>query len=276
MSDVAVTNLRYIRNGEFLASQRMSAGGYRRGPARAHDVRRLRDMLRFAVLGGSFPGGQLPSEAELMAAHGASRATVRQVLAELRADTLIERTQGIGTHVVASTITTRMTEAHGVTSPGQVFLLDGRTRPRVLDRSVIPAPPTLAAALRVAAGTSCLRVDYVGLYDEEPFAIVTNYVLFPEAELLSTYPFRTDWYQFMADAGVAYGTSEFIIGSELTDATLAAELGVPEGTPVTSIEQTICDQAGRPFTVAFIYTLGRRFRFRSRVLRNPRGADDLD
>jgi GntR family transcriptional regulator len=252
-------------------------GSHRRGPARAHDVRRLRDLLRFAALGGGYPGGQLPSETELMAVHGASRATVREALAQLRADGLIARTQGIGTHVVTSPVTTQMAEVHGVVSPGPNRVLSsGRMRPRVLDRSVIPAPPTVAAGLGVAAGTSCLRLDYVALFDDEPVAVATNYVLFPEGGMLLDCPFRSDWYEFMAAGGVEFGTSEFVIGCELADAAVAAELGVPGGTPVTSLEQTISDLAGRPFDLAFIYMLGRRFRIVSRALRNSRGADDVE
>jgi hypothetical protein len=50
---------------------------------------------------------------------------------------------------------------------------------------------------------------------------------------------------------------------------------------VTSLEQTISDLAGRPFDLAFIYMLGRRFRIVSRALRNgalrdSRGADDIE
>lgn len=278
MSNSAVTSVRYLRKDASLASQRMSGGRtarYRRGPARAHDVRRLRDVLRFAVLSGGYPGGQLPSESELMALHGASRATVREALAQLRADGLIERTQGIGTHVVANPVVTRMAEVHGVVSPDpRGVLSSGRMRPRLLDRSVIPAPPTVCAGLGVEAGTSCLRVEYVALFDDEPVALATNYVLFPEAAMLRDRPFRWDWYEFLAGGGVEFGTSEFVIGCELADDAVAAELGVPVGTPVTSLEQTISDLAGRPFDLAFIYMLGRRFRIVSRALRTPRGADD--
>jgi GntR family transcriptional regulator len=252
-------------------------GRYRRGPARAHEVRRVRDLLRFAVLRGCYADGQLPSEGELMAVHGASRATVREALARLRADGLVERTQGIGTHVVTSTVTTRLAEVHGMVGPGpQGMLGGGRMRPRVLDRSVVPAPPTVASGLGVALGTSCLRLDYVALLDDDPVGLATNYVLFPEAQRLLDRPFRSDWYAFMDDAGVEFGESEFLIGCELADAAVAAELGVDEGTPVISLEQTISDLAGRPFDLAFIYTLGRRFRFRSRALRYPEGADNRE
>lgn len=248
------------------------AGGSRRGPARAHGVRRVRDLLRFAVLRGAYADGPLPGESELMAAHGTSRATVREALALLRADGLIERTQGIGTHVVASTAITRLAEAHGAVNPAPDSMFNRRLRPRVLDRSVIPAPVTMAGRLGVPPGTSCLRLEYVALLEDQPVGLATNYVLFPEAGQLLDCPFVSDWYALLADAGVEFGESEFVIGCELADVTIAAELAVREGTPVISMEQTIADRTGRPFDLAFVYTLASRFRFVSRALRYPGAA----
>jgi GntR family transcriptional regulator len=229
----------------------------------------VRDLLRFAVLRGAYADRPLPSEGELMAAHGASRATVREALALLRADGLIERTQGVGTHVVASTVITRLAEAHGAVNPSPESMFNRRLRPRVLDRSVIPAPVTVTARLGVAPGTSCLRLEYVALMEDQPMGLATNYVLFPEAAALLDCPFASDWYALLADAGVEFGESEFVIGCELADATIAAELAVPEGTPVISLEQIIADCAGRPFDLAFVYTLANRYRFVSRALRYP-------
>ena len=276
MSNAAVTALTCVRNDAYLASQQMRVPDarerYRRGPARAHDVRRMRDLLRFAVLRGAYPDGRMPSESELMAAHGASRATVREALTLLRADGLIERTQGIGTHVVTQSEVARLAEAHGVITPGpQAVFGRSRTRPRVLDRSVMPGPPTVTGRLGVPAGTPCLRLEYVALLDDEPAGLATNYVLFPEAERLLDAPFVSDWYVLMADAGVEFSQSEFVIGCELADAGIAAELAIGVGSPVITMEQTITDPAGRPFDLAFIYLLGRRFRYISRA---SRGADD--
>jgi GntR family transcriptional regulator len=235
-------------------------------------VRRLRDLLRFAVLRGAYANGQLPGESELMAVHGSSRATVREALALLRADGLIERTQGIGTHVVASTVVTRLAEAHGAVNPSPDSMFNRRMRPRVIDRSVIPAPVTVTGRLGVAPGAPCLRLEYVALLGDQPVGLATNYVLFPEAGKLLDCPFVSDWYALLADAGVEFGESEFVIGCELADATVAAELAVREGTPLISMEQTIADRAGRPFDLAFLYTLANRFRFVSRALRYPGGA----
>jgi GntR family transcriptional regulator len=230
-------------------------------------VRRLRDMLRAAVRGGRFPDGQLPSEAELMTANGASRGTVREALAMLRAEGLIERTQGIGTHAVVRSVAQKLTEAHGAISPTEDSLLNRRTRPYVLDRSEILAPGAVAERLGVPTGTPCLRLEYVALHEEEPIWLATNYALFPEAARLRDCPFVTDWYALMADAGVELGQSEFVIGCELADQLTADVLGIAPGQPVFITEQTIADPSGRLFDLAFVHTRADRFRFVSRGIR---------
>jgi GntR family transcriptional regulator, transcriptional repressor for pyruvate dehydrogenase complex len=74
---------------------------------------RLADTLRKAIATGQFPpGSKLPSEAQLTEAHGVSRTVVREAIAALRADRLVEARQGAG-----------------------VFVLEGATRP--------PSPLTL-------------------------------------------------------------------------------------------------------------------------------------
>ncbi|WP_329362103.1 GntR family transcriptional regulator [Streptomyces sp. NBC_00669] len=238
----------------------------RRETARVHEVRRLRDMIRTTIQRDGYPGGLLPHESELMAGHGMSRATVREALAMLRADGLIERTQGVGTHVVTATVTTGLAEAHGAVRPTANGLFDRRMRPRVLDRSRIPVPGTVAERLGVPLGTPCLRLEYVGLLDEEPLLVATNYALYPEAERLGDSPFVSDWYALMAAAGAAFGQSEFVIGSELADPLTADMLGLRPGAPLLAMEQVIYDPDGRPFDVAFIYTRSDRMRFMSRAV----------
>jgi GntR family transcriptional regulator len=224
-------------------------------------------MLRAAVQGGRFTDGQLPGEAELMASHSASRATVREALAMLRAEGLIERTQGVGTHAVVRPLSTKITEAHGAITPTSDSLLNRRTRPHVLDRTEIPAPGAVADRLGVPIGTPCLRLEYVALHEEEPIWLATNYALFPEAARLRDCPFVTDWYALMTDAGVELGQSEFVIGAEAADPLTAAVLRIPVGAPIFVTEQIIADPSGRLFDLAFVQTRADRFRFVSRGIR---------
>jgi GntR family transcriptional regulator, transcriptional repressor for pyruvate dehydrogenase complex len=62
---------------------------------------RLGDTLRQAILAGQFtPGSKLPSEAQLGEVHGVSRTVVREAIAALRADKLVEARQGAGVFVL--------------------------------------------------------------------------------------------------------------------------------------------------------------------------------
>jgi DNA-binding FadR family transcriptional regulator len=64
-------------------------------------VERVSDTLRQAIFSGQFPpGSKLPSEAQLTASHGVSRTVVREAIAALRADRLVEARQGAGVFVL--------------------------------------------------------------------------------------------------------------------------------------------------------------------------------
>lgn len=62
--------------------------------------RQVADHLRAAILAGELPAGaRVPSEADLIDHYGVARMTVRQGLALLRAEGLVEPVQGRGVFV---------------------------------------------------------------------------------------------------------------------------------------------------------------------------------
>ncbi|MGN7295086.1 FadR/GntR family transcriptional regulator [Rhizobium sp. SAFR-030] len=62
---------------------------------------RLSEALRQSIAGGQYPpGSKLPSEAQLGEAHGVSRTVVREAIAALRSDRLVEARQGAGVFVL--------------------------------------------------------------------------------------------------------------------------------------------------------------------------------
>lgn len=64
-------------------------------------VTRVSDKLRQAIQAGEFrPGEKLPSEAKLTEAHGVSRTVIREAIAALRSDGLVEARQGAGVFVL--------------------------------------------------------------------------------------------------------------------------------------------------------------------------------
>lgn len=64
-------------------------------------VSQVSDALRQSILSGDYqPGDKLPSEAQLTEAHGVSRTVVREAVAALRSDGLVEPRQGAGIFVL--------------------------------------------------------------------------------------------------------------------------------------------------------------------------------
>ncbi len=87
-----------------------------RKPGRRNLVATVSERLRQAILGGELkPGDKLPSEAELTQQHEVSRTVIREAIASLRADGLVEPRHGVGVFVL---------ESQPLASPGAFQVLD--------------------------------------------------------------------------------------------------------------------------------------------------------
>lgn len=79
-----------------------STGTPRRGRNGGTLVQNVRDTLRGQIENGTYkPGGRLPSEAQMCRDFEVSRTVVREAVAALRADGLVEARQGAGVFVLA-------------------------------------------------------------------------------------------------------------------------------------------------------------------------------
>jgi GntR family transcriptional regulator len=242
-----------------VAARRVAA---RRGRADGA-ARRLRDLLRNNVAGGVYPDGLLPSESELMLTHGAPRAAVREALSMLREEGLVERVQGIGTFAVhESRYVSTIEELHGDVRDEAVIR---RSRPEILDRSVIPAPDAAARKLMIEAGEPVLRLEYLAFVDGEPIGLATNYVAFPEAERLIDAPFESDWYALLDVAGLPLGGSEWLLSATNTDPAVAALLNLAPGSAAMLAEELIWDEDGRIYDFAICYIRTDRHVYLSRA-----------
>jgi GntR family transcriptional regulator len=213
-----------------------------------------------------------------MESFGVQRAAVRQSLAMLRSEGVVERLQGIGTFAVRDRFVTGLSEIHGEKKDGG--LLD-RARPEPLDETAVPAPEFVATKLGLEAGENVLRLEYVSYFDGAPQGVATNYVAFPEADALSGAPFKTDWYQLLRDSDLTIGSSEWVLGAVNADSSVASLLEVTPGAAVMLGEQVICDDGGRPYDFAVCYIRTDRYAFSTRatdveVHRSPAPLLSLD
>lgn len=185
-----------------------------------------------------------------MLEYGASRATVRTALNQLRHAGLVERIQGTGTFAVAERYSLRLVEIHGV---------DGQIDPNaaltadVLEKTVVPMPAPVAAQLGEQSGAPCLRLEYRGLSNGRVIALCTNYLRFPEAAAVQDTPFNSHWYDLMADSNLDVACTELLIEAVLADDPELAELlEVELNSPVIAAQQVIRDSTGRPYDFAIL------------------------
>jgi GntR family transcriptional regulator len=201
-----------------------------------------------------------------MVAHGASRATVREALNMLRHEGVIDRQQGTGTFVISHTASTQLREAHGVFRPEHNSMFEHH-RTNEIDRSRLPVPDVVASRLEAEPGQTCLRVEYVACYDDEIFAVATNYVLDPEATAIEAIPLGRSWYDLLDRGQLTVGESEFVIGCMNADEHTASLLSTETGSALLTMEQVIRDDAGRLYNFAFVASRGDRNSIVSRARR---------
>jgi DNA-binding FadR family transcriptional regulator len=111
------------------------------------------DGVKARILDGSLPpGSRLPSEAELVAAHGVSRTVAREAVTRLRGEGLVETFQGRGSFVLAVPEPTPFAlEAAAVRSQADVLaMIDFRL-------GVETEAAALAAAHRTPAAADAVR-----------------------------------------------------------------------------------------------------------------------
>ena len=217
--------------------------------------RAIGDDLRRRVETGEFGAGSLlPSEAELSAAYGASRVTVRRALEDLRQEGLIDARQGLGWFAAADPL--RQSLARLGTIEGQLAASGVEPGRRILSFGFVEAP--LRARQVLGAGT-VLEVVRVNLADGAPFARVT--VWCPEelaGDLSRADVEQSSFYELLpVDIGGATQT----IGAAAASADDAALLEIPPNSPVLRCERITTSAAGEPVLLSIHIFAAHRTEF---------------
>jgi GntR family transcriptional regulator len=175
---------------------------------------------------------------------GAPRDVVREALATLRQEGVIERRQGIGTLVMGDPVDLR----DSLPTPGTLFehrTGAGRVTPRLLHWEVVPAPAVVAQRLDgVRPGDACLCIDYVLEVDGRPLAAITNHLRSPEQTRVRREDFTRDFYDLLVSSGIALDGHDLVLEACAAEPRVARLLDVDPGEPVLWIEQVIRDPSG--------------------------------
>jgi GntR family transcriptional regulator len=135
----------------------------------------LQQHIRERIEAGVWqPGDPIPGEKALAQQYAVARMTVRQALEGLIRAGLLVRVRGRGTYVARPHVERELSHMHG-------FSEDMRARgmvpsSRLLIREVVPAPPTVSAALQVGEREAVIFVQRLRLADALPLALETSYL----------------------------------------------------------------------------------------------------
>jgi len=218
----------------------------------------LRERIRSGVLR---PGAQVATEPELMMEYGVSRATVRQALAGLIAEGLLEIRRGLGTYVTAPRFEhtiggfysfSREIERHGL-QPGT----------KVLDLRTTPAVDVVAESLGIPAGTKVVALRRLRLAGPDPLVVETSHLpstRFPGLETVDFSQVRL-YDTLMNRYGCRPTRARETFEPILLTADEAALLDQRRGEPALRVERIAYDQDDVPIEFCRSTVRGDRYRY---------------
>lgn len=127
----------------------------------------IREIMRDKIESGEWERGTLiPGENELCKMFDVSRGTVRQALAELVEDGLLERKQGKGTYVSGRKITDSLVEFASFTQ--RMLRLGFRPSSTLLSVDRVLASDGIARWLQITKDSPVVRIERLRLVDDNP------------------------------------------------------------------------------------------------------------
>ncbi len=223
----------------------------------------LRELLRSDIEAGRWKVGErLPSERELCEAFNLSRTTVREAIDALVNEGLLRREKGRGTFVAEPKILEGLLQSPtGFTDSmrEQGYRVDTK----VLGIEVVPARPSVARELRLAADEQVIRIDRLRFILNEPILLVTSYVPYRICPLLTNEDLtQHSLYDLLQNKyGLRIARAKRIVEAVSANEFEARLLNIKAGAPLMLIESTSFMEDGTPVEAFKAIHRGDRTRF---------------
>ena len=236
-------------------------GGLRRDSAQPLYLQ-LASLLAQRIDAGEFPSGaRLPTEPELMAAHGLSRVTVRQAIALLTRNGRVVARRGKGTFVVSP----MMRHDIGALRGFYDALREQGIEPETELLEFLPAVGRADRALPEGLDLPVrLRRRY--LVEGRPFAVVEAWLPAAAAAVGEARAARLTVYEIVEGfLGERVANADVSIRCQPAPRAIARELGLAAGGAVLVMERKSVSSAGRVLEFMRIHILPERYEFRLSV-----------
>ncbi|MEV6361185.1 GntR family transcriptional regulator [Nocardia asteroides] len=233
---------------------------------RADRARRVADILRHQILAGAVEGA-LPGEQELAAEHGTSRNTVREALALLRDEGLIDRAPKVGTRVAARKYDHGLDALLGLQ---ETLKQHGTVRNEVRAATYITAPPAVARRLGLTPGAQVVYIERLRFLADLPLSLDLTY-LAPDvgAAVLAADLAATDVFVLLEQVtGQSLGAADLALEAVAADPHTATTLDTPAGAPLLMLERLTHLDDGRPVDLEYIRMRGDRITMRGSLTRS--------
>lgn len=234
---------------------------------------RVQEGLRARLLDGTYPPqSRLPSEHALCAQFQVSRITVRQALAALQNEGLVQKIQGRGTFACRPRAAQNVSTLQGFAEA--MAPLGHDVRNRLHQFRYVPAGESLAGRLQLPATALLAEIGRVRVLDGQPISYETTYVpeVLGQALAGADLAHRDLFHILEHDGRVALGHADVAITSELADEALCTLLQCHTGSPVLRIDRLVSEAGGAPLLYETLRFRADAFQYRMRVDRQGRTA----
>jgi len=225
--------------------------------------RTLADRIESRIAAGRYAvGSQLPTEPALEQEFGVSRITIRQALGLLKRRGLLASRSGLGTVVRSAGAGSRSMTLSG--SMRDLIYYAAGTRYAPLDRTLLEAPPPIAAMLKLAAAAKVFR--FRGLRARPQggnFGLEEVYIPEPLGHSLDNARLgQATLFSLLEEVnGLKIAEVEQMITAVAASASVAKELGVVVRTPMLRATRVYRLEDERPVEVAVSYYNAAKFEY---------------
>lgn len=207
------------------------------------------------------PGAAFPVELDLCRAYGVGRQTVRQAIARLVDENLVERYAGRGTFVKSQA--DRMKFYLDRSFSRQMRELGRMPRSRVIEVAAGALDQSAPAALQAWRGLACLNLVRLRYGDDEPISVQSTTILTEMCPGLDRHDFsRESLYEVLANEyRLAICRIDHTVRAVAADEFRAEMLQVPDGSPLLFVGTTAYLENGSPIEATASYYRGDKYEY---------------
>jgi DNA-binding GntR family transcriptional regulator len=225
---------------------------------------RIQGALRAQIAAGAFgEGARLPSESELAEKFATTRGTVRQALAPLMFEGLIERRKGLGTFVASRPVESRIEAQRPHSFEEQMKAAGAQVGFRLIGFDAEPASSSVTTALELTPDTVIYRLRRLRLVEGEVIGFEDRSMLERIGASIPASSLATQSAVAIAELalGAPLGGMTVSVGAIAVRGETARHLGLRSGSPALVRAHTFFDPAGRPILAGESIYRGDKYRF---------------